>query len=155
MAEQSYYYSSWINAAVHLMAIMPSVKDLNDITGALNVPYEKVKASLDFLLSTGLIEKTKDGFKSGNSQLHLSPESPLLSHMHQNARQLVLEKLQRSEAKDLKNNLIYSSIISLSQEDFNRIKDILIVTIQEVKTIVHPSEEEILGVFNLDFISMT
>lgn len=155
IAEQSYYYTSWINAAVHLMVIMPQVKDLSDLARLLNVPLEKVKKSLEFLLKTGLVEKTKTGYKSGNSYIHLSPDSPLLPHMHMNTRQLVMEKLQRFEAQDLKDNLIYSSTITLSQKDFDKIKEVLIGTIQEIKSVIRTSEEEVLGVFNVDFISIT
>ena len=91
----------------------------------------------------------------GKTRFHLDSASHLLPLMHLNSRNLVVEKLQRFKASELSSNLIYSSVISLSKNDFKRIKNILIDAIKQSKEIIKDSPEEILGLFNLDFIEIT
>lgn len=152
--EQAYYLSSWLNMVIHLMTTIPKYKTEEDIAEALSLPVAKVKESIEFLITTGLIKKKKNGYKAGTTFSHITSSSHLLPLMHSNNRQLTIDTITRLKKQDFANNLIYSSIISLSEDDYNQIKEILISSIDKSKKIIKASKEEVLGVFNLDFIKL-
>lgn len=152
--EQAKYYSSWIYPATHLATTLPNLKSEADIAEMLSVPNSKISEAISFLTEIGLIDKVDGKFVSGLTTNHLSSDAPLLPLLHTNSRQLVIDRVNRLKKQDLADNIIYSSTITLSQKDFNKIKDILIETIKKSKSIIHDSEEEIMAVFNLDFIQL-
>ncbi len=51
-------------------------------------------------------------------------------------------------------NLHYSSVISLSKQDVQQIREILIKTIERIKPIIQRSPEETLYGFSMDFFGM-
>jgi uncharacterized protein (TIGR02147 family) len=155
VTEQAQYFSSWMYVVVHLMTTIAEYKNEEDIAEVLALPVAKIRETMDFLIRTGLVIRKKEGFAAGGTYNHLSSDSHLLPMMHINGRQLAAETIQRMQQRDFSTNLIYTSTITLSRDDFNKIKEILIQAIQETKDIIRPSKEEILGVFNLDFIRLT
>ena len=104
--------------------------------------------AVEFLLQCGLLEPVKGGFKIGKSRLHLGSESPLLYKHHINWR---LQAMQRLSARKADENLHYSSVVTLSEEDVVRIKEKLVASIKEIKEMIRASKEETLQCFSLDF----
>lgn len=153
--EQARYFSSWIYTAIHLATTIPELSNVDEISNSLGLNKSKVSEVTNFLMSCGLLDIKNNTFVPGKARMHLSSDSHLLPMMHTNARQYVVEKLQHQKQEEYADNLIYSSMITLSSDDFNTIKEILINAIQEAKDIVRPSKEEVMGLFNIDFIKLT
>ena len=152
--EKAQYYSSWIYSVIHLMTTLPEDMTQERISSQLSLSMSKVSEVTSFLQASGLIQKKKNVFVPGKTTFHLDSSSHLLPLMHLNSRNLVMEKIQKFKTNELSSNLVYSSAITLSKDDFKKIKDVLIRAIQDSKEIIKSSPEEILGVFNLDFIEI-
>lgn len=153
--EQARYFSSWTYSAAHLLSTIPNFNTVDAIAEGLKLNRPRVSEIMDFLVKCALLDTKGNKFIPGNARMHLSSDSHLLPMMHSNARQYILERLSHQKQKDFSDNLIYSSMVTLSVEDFNKIKEILINSIQDVKDIIRPSKEEVMGLFNLDFIQIT
>lgn len=138
--DQSLYFSSWIYACVHVMVTCVRFQNSRqEIAEALRLPVAQISAVLEFLIRTGLVRETANGFEVGEARVHLGTESPYLRRHHANWNLLALQKIL-SEALD--RDLQYSSVISLSSEDVPRVREIFTRAIEEAKAIVRESNGE-------------
>jgi len=152
--EKAKYYSSWLYTVIHLMTTLPEKMTIERISSHLSITQSKASDVTNFLQTCGLIQKKNNYYLPGKTRFHLDSNSHLLPLMHLNSRNLVIEKIQKFKTSELSSNLIYSSAITLSKDDFKKIKNILISAIQDSKEIIKDSSEEVLGLFNLDFIEI-
>jgi len=83
----------------------------------------------------------------GPQRTHLESTSPLIQKHHSNWR---LKALQRSDSLDPE-ELMYTSPVSLSREDFKIIREDLVLMIKKVLDRVHPSPAEEVACLNIDF----
>lgn len=84
------------------------------------------------------------------TKVFLKGDSPFVVQHHENWRLRAMDNITRPR----KENLHFSSVYTLSEKDFSRIREILHESIQEVWSIVQPSKEEKLCVLNLDFFEL-
>lgn len=146
---QTTFYSSWIYGAIHVMLSIEKFHDANSIARHLGISIKRTNEVLEFLTTVGLAEQLRPGhFKIGTSRIHLGNESPLISKFHTNWRMKAVEAFNRDDFRD---NLHYSSAVTISEADFNRIKGAIIEFIEEIKSTVRDSKEEIPGCFAIDF----
>ena len=149
--EQQQYYSNWLYAVVHVMSSLPTITSAEHISKALSINLSRILKALDFLQSVGLVELKKGRLEIGNSRLHLPSDSPLIFQHHKNWR------IQAMHAVDhaIKDNLHYSSVVTLSKKDAYKVKNTLIESIQSVKHQVRNSTpEEECYAFNIDFFNV-
>lgn len=147
---QARYYSKWFYAAIHILITVPGFGDKKSIGAYLGLPMEIVNEATEFLIQTGLITTTKDGFTSGKGRIFLKGDSPFIVQHHENWRMRAMDNITLGG----KNNVHFSSVYSLSRKDFETIKEKLLTHIQEVREIVRPSKEEEVCVLNVDFFSL-
>lgn len=147
--DQATYYSEWHYAAIHTLTSIPECNNVARIAEWLRLEPAVVADAVDFLVRTGLLEKTKAGLRIGKSHIHLGADSPLISKHHQNWR---LQAMQRLGGRN--DGLHYSSIVTLSEKDSVRLKEMMVGFIQSVKAVVKESKEEQLRCFSLDFFRL-
>jgi uncharacterized protein (TIGR02147 family) len=147
--DQATYYSEWHYAAIHTLSSIPEFSSVARIAEKLHLEPALVADAVEFLLRTGLMEKSKAGVKIGKAHIHLGADSPLISKHHQNWR---LQAMQRLTGKS--DGLHYSSIVTLSEKDSVRLKEMMVGFIQSVKAVVKESKEEQLRCFSLDFFRL-
>ena len=146
-ADQSKYYSSWLYAAVHIAVSVPEFQNRESLARRLGVPTPKIAEVLDFLFRVGLLTETHAKLSGGPAHIHLGNDSDLIVRHHSNWRMQAMKAIDGLD----KRNLHYSAAVSLSRDDFERIKDKLIEVIQEVTSTISQSHEENLCAFNLDW----
>lgn len=149
--DQSTFYSSWIYGAIHVMVSIPKFQTRDAIASHLGLSSKYVGEILEFLISIGLIVKTIKGYEIGTSRIHLGNDSPMISKFHTNWR---MKAIQSFEREDFKNNLHYSSAVTISEDDFLKIKTLLVKYISEIKAIIKESKEEGAYSFCLDFFKI-
>lgn len=149
-ATQGRYYSRWYYAAIHMIVTIPEYKTKKEISDYLGLRMDVLSEALNFLISSGLIVQTKKGYTTGKARVFLKGDSPLIVQHHQNWRMRAIDSFTNSQ----KENLHFSSVYTISKEDFIKIKEKLLTHIQEVREIVKPSKEEELCVFNVDFFKL-
>lgn len=149
--DQLIYYSSWHYTAVHIMLTIPQFQFLDKISEALKLPRERVKRILDYLISVGLAEQSGSKFTPSTSHIYLGREAASISKHHTNWRMKAIESLDQDTTEDLH----FSAALSLSEEDYTKIREDLAKKIQDSMERVKESKEEMLCAFNLDFFKMS
>jgi len=150
--DQIEFYSSWIYGAIHVMLTIPKFQRKESIAHHLNLPIKRVTEVLHFLKSVGLcVEKNNGRFDIGSTHLHLGADSPLISKFHTNWRIKAIQALEKNEPKD---DLHYSSAITVSAEDAFKIKSLIVKHLEEIKKIIRESPAEGVHCFNIDFYQL-
>ncbi|RYZ79309.1 MAG: TIGR02147 family protein, partial [Proteobacteria bacterium] len=131
------YYSNWQFAAVHVAISIPELNNPVAISNQLDIPINQVRAILDFLTKTGLaVSKGLQNFEIGPKHIHLSSESSQVRSHHMNWRMRALKSLD----KESKSNLHYSSAVSLSRADTEKIKELLIQNLKSMNKVIQGSQ---------------
>lgn len=147
---QAKYYSRWYYAAIHVLVTIPGKKSKDSIASYLGLEMATVNEAIEFLESCGLIILTKSGYDTGKTKVFLKGDSPFIVQHHQNWRLSAMDNIIRPR----KENLHFSSVYTLSEKDFVKIREKLLENIQEVWRVVQPSKEEKLCALNLDFFEL-
>jgi uncharacterized protein (TIGR02147 family) len=145
--DQVKYYSSWYYSAIHALVSVPEFQSAEKMAARLGLSVKTVAEVLEFFVSNGILLKTKSGFQIGTFRLHLGDQSNLITKHHSNWRLQALKSLDRRDEK----NLHYSSAVSMSDKDVEKVNEILIKTIQQIKEIIKKSKEETTMALNFDF----
>lgn len=145
--DQAQFYSSWHYQALHILATIPNYQTKQAMAKRLNLSIQKVTQVLDFLISIGLVVKSQDRYKASVERIHLGNDSLLISKHHANWRMKALLAFEQENSQE---GLHYSSVVSLSLDDVNKIKNLSIEHINQVKKIVRSSPEEELFCFAID-----
>jgi uncharacterized protein (TIGR02147 family) len=137
--EQVIYYSSWHFAAVHVSLSIPELQSKEALSRRLKLPIKKISEVVEFLLSTGLAVQKGDRLQIGENSIHLGADSPMVLKHHANWHMQAIAQLDRTQPEDLH----YSSVVTLSRKDLPKIRATLVKAIEEVRTSVRESKEEI------------
>ncbi len=150
LEDQMTYYSSWHYAAIHMAVMNPSLATVESLQKHFQLPSNKIMNVLEFLLQRGFLIKEKEKLKVSKPVLHLEMDSPLLNQHHSHWRLKALESLGENNFE----NLHYSGVISLSQEDFEWLREKLSGLLQEVIEKLASSPDEKLACLNFDWFSV-
>jgi uncharacterized protein (TIGR02147 family) len=148
--DQVTYYSTWYYAAVHILLTIPDFRTKPAIAEKLGLTLEKTNEVLEFLVRTGLANQEGNIFGTGQSQIHLGNDSKLIARHHANWRLRALDSLDQETKEDLH----YSSVVSLSVSDIAKVKALAVKKIEEIISVVKDSKEEELAVFCVDFFRL-
>jgi uncharacterized protein (TIGR02147 family) len=133
------YYSAWYWAAIHILLCIPDYSTVPSISDRLKLPAELVKQTLISLEEMDLVSRSKSGsWRATEKDIHLPKSSNLTIINHINWRHRVIYNIQQGDEQAIH----YSGVHALSRADFERIKDLLLETIQNARGIVNPSQEE-------------
>jgi uncharacterized protein (TIGR02147 family) len=148
---QTIYYSSWYYAAIHILISIPRFQTKAAIAEALKLPISTVSDGIEFLVSSGLAIFCSGKYKIGASRIHLGQDSPLISKHHINWKMRAIHALDVPANQDLH----YSSVISLSDNDSSKIRSILLNAIEKTEPILKESNEENAYCLALDFFQIS
>jgi uncharacterized protein (TIGR02147 family) len=150
--DQVKFYSSWIYGAIHVMLAAKKFQTKEAIAKHLGISLKRAGSIVDFLVKTGLAVQERPGrYAIGTARIHLGNDSDLISKFHTNWRVQAIRSMDREEFGD---DFHYSSAISISEEDFTRIKGMLVKAIEEIKPIIRESEAEAAYSFAIDFFGI-
>jgi uncharacterized protein (TIGR02147 family) len=149
--EKSRYFSSYLYSAVHLLCEIPTTSNARAMANYLNVSETRVKGVLRELEEMGLVKRAGTGFSIGKRRLHISSDSNLIVRHHTNWR---LQALSSIEGRS-KESLHYSSLVTLSEADVFKIKNLLVDVIGQFGEIVSDTKNEHCYVFNTDFFELS
>ncbi len=143
---QDVYYSHWLYSAIHVLCSIPMYQTLDQICDKLRIERQRALKILDFLTQQKLVVTSRGYYRMGPARIHLRNDSPFILRHHVNWRLKVIEELGRG----IEDNLHYSSVMTLSKDDFKKIKNILLDAIERTEKIMAPSKEEICCIMNFD-----
>jgi uncharacterized protein (TIGR02147 family) len=144
------FYSQWYYSAIRLSTSIDKLNSPTAISKKLQLPVATVQRTLQFLLQNGLCVETNDGLKMGIQSTHLGAESQLVSRHHANWRLKGLEKMNQIS----KDELFFTSPVSISLADIEHVRKILVRTIEDVFKTVDPSPSEELACLSIDWFKL-
>lgn len=144
---QALYYSSWHLAAVHVLLTIPTFNTVDVIAKRLGLSPVVIQEALEQLAKIGLAKKQGMRWQPTQSDIHLPNESALTSMNHSNWRsRAVLDSYRRESG-----SVHYTAVHSLSKSDVEKIKEMVLVFLDQTRAVVRPSKEEELACLVLDW----
>jgi len=141
------YYSDWYYIATQQLTAIPDYKSEFSLAKKLNLPIKKIREVISFLLDAGLCVEKEGQLSIGPARIHLPPDSPWIKQHHSNWRMRALENINNEDL----NKLHYSSPMTLSRSDVEKVRAHLISAIEGTAKIVDPSPSEELYCLNIDW----
>ncbi|MNT43381.1 hypothetical protein D3C72_1798500 [compost metagenome] len=148
--DRSWYYSSWLPAALHIATTIPELRKADRLLNAFKVSESNLLSTLERLELIGLIKKQGDEYHPGLQQIRLGNDSHHVLKHHTNWRLQAMQSLDREKL----NELHYSAVVSLSKEDVLKIKNTLLENIGENIKLIRESKEEELFCLSIDFFDL-
>lgn len=148
--DQLTYYSAWHFTAVHMCLMVQATRTIQSISDYLNVPKERVTQALDFLIGAGLAVRRGNQFEVGATRIHLPSHSPYVARHHANWR---IQALQSAEWNK-QEHLHYTSIMSISSEAAQTVRDMLLKTIESTEPVIKKSGEHGVYAFMMDLFDL-
>lgn len=144
--QRSIFYASHLYSAIHLFCSVDDGQDLESIIKKFDITRTRAQEILQFLISTGLCIQVNGLYKMGTQSTHVEKGSPFLIKHHSNWR---IAAIQKSE--DISDDeMMFTANISLSKKDFNKIRETLMQSIQEIANTVKDSPAEEIANLNID-----
>ncbi|HWU44289.1 MAG TPA: TIGR02147 family protein [Bdellovibrio sp.] len=144
---KSVFFSSWKYSFIYVLLSLPDKNQLELIKAKTKLSETEISRVIKELTDLKLIQKSRDRWQPTKNRIHLNPEDIQISNHHRNYRAFSSRELEEIKPKSLH----FSSAIALSIEDAQKVKEVLLQTIQEVEAIIKPSEEETIRVLCMDF----
>lgn len=146
--ERSIFYSSWLYSAVRIFtSLAEEGKTVDQITERFRQPRQRIVAILNFLASAGLVAQESDHYKVGVQRTFLEQGSPHLVRHHTNWRNKSIQKADQVAPEEL----MFTSPLSLSRQDFAKIREQLAELIKSVSQTVKDSPSEEMACLNIDW----
>jgi len=130
--------------------LIPELQNVQSLTKHFNLPSSRIISVLKFLEEHLLIEKKGSQFKVKKNMLHLELNSPFLTQHHSHWRLKAIDSIQSGSL----NNLHYSGAMSLSQEDYDWVREKLSTLLEEVVARVSSSKDEKLASLCFDLFKL-
>ena len=149
-AAKAIYYSHWSYSAVHMAASIPELNRIEKLEAKLKLPAPFLKKVLAFLEEKGLVTRKGERYGIGKTRIHLSKDSPLIKAHHQNYRHKAIQSLEHENGFDLH----YSAVLTLSIEDAQKVRHLILEFLKQKEEILIPSANEEVVFMNLDLFTL-
>lgn len=147
--ERAVFYSRWTYSAVRLLTSVEGFGDSDAIARHLGLSREAVASVLEFLLTHGLCVRDERGqLRLGAQRIHLPSTSPLVAQHHRNWRLRAMDRHEKLGSEEL----AFSAPLTISREDFARVREKIVKLLEEVSAVVEKSEAQELACFNIDWV---
>ncbi len=145
--QRAVFYSDWIYSAVRLSLLLPGLDTKEKLAERFSLPINKINDVIDFLLSAGLVQLENGKLSRGKGSTHLDSKSHWIKSHHSNWRVKAIQEMTHNE----KNSLHYTAPMTLSKADAEKIREILIKSINQVDDVLIPSESQELFCLSIDW----
>ncbi len=136
--KEAIYFSSWVWSAIHFLVCIPEFQSSRNLASRLGLHESMVLNYLRQLKNFGLIKESKNRWEYLGGQFHLPKHSPFVVNHHQNWRSRAVLDSQNP----VNQSIHYTTVLTLSKTDFERLKDLLLEFISESENIAKPSDSE-------------
>jgi uncharacterized protein (TIGR02147 family) len=144
------YYSTWYYAAIHIALAVPEFQNPQKIAEQFRLPLQVVNDVIHFLQDAGLIENIKGKYHFTKRRLHLGADSAFVQGHHIHWRSQALQSVE----KNMPDDLHFSTVFAIAHDDFKKIKEILVSSIESARAVIKPSESEQVCAITLDFFAL-
>jgi len=150
--QEDRYFENPLLQAVHLATLLPNTNNATAIAKRLQITARLVENALDTLREMGLLEVSDDNIAPRNRLLHLDKASPVYKRYHANWR---LKIINDAAVANQGEGVHYTSIFTLSREQVDRFKQLVLTHIEDSRELVIDSSPEQMFAYALDFYPLT
>jgi uncharacterized protein (TIGR02147 family) len=144
------YYSSPLYPTIHMLITIPEYRTIEKISKVLSTSEDTIRKVVIFLISVGLVQERKGVLTPGKTSIHLDRNSPHINQHHTQWRIAAINSLQFASKEDVH----YSTVSSLSENDYHLLRAQLVDLIESYSSTVSASKEEMVVNFNIDFYNL-
>ncbi len=148
--DRAIFYSSWIYVAIFSATFIDDGQTLDQIASRFQLSRLKAEEILDFLVRTGICERKGPKYKPGTTFVYIANDSPLVVKHHTNWRMKAIQKMDSRETREL----FFTSPMSMSIEDFAKIREILSKSIEKSLEICKASPAKEVVCLNIDLFRL-
>jgi uncharacterized protein (TIGR02147 family) len=146
--ERVVFYSSWIYSAVHLYSsIRREGVTIEEVATRFQIPRVRAIEVMGFLTRAGLCMEETGRYTMGVQSTFVEKGSPYLLKHHSNWR---VKAIQKSESL-ADSEMMYTGQVSLSKEDFERIRETLSDALKDIMKTVKDSPADEVACLNIDW----
>ncbi len=150
LADKNIYYSKWTYTAVHMCIRISNLRTAESIADYLGITIEESIDVLYNLEKFRLVRRQGNYFVPIEKRLHLGERSLALRSHHLNWRMESMRSLDRKSRDDLH----YSSVMSISHSAAMKIRAFLLQTIEESEPIIAEAKDEGVYAVTLDLFEV-
>jgi uncharacterized protein (TIGR02147 family) len=149
---QARYYANWFHGAIRISCLIKGMNTPAKIAEYLHLPLKIVEETIEFLIDTNLLQKTKSGtLESTNRTIFLEKSSPFIFRHHANWRMKGIENMMNVNDSQ---EMFFTCPMTISQEHAVEIRTRFIDVIEEVMKKVNSSVDEHLHCLNIDWFKV-
>jgi uncharacterized protein (TIGR02147 family) len=145
--QKAEFYSEWYFSAIRMLTSIPGQDTPDAIQRAFALPPKVVQRALRFLAGAGLVVEGKGHYRIGPRSTHVGADSRWVKLHHRNWRNQAVHDESGGA-------LHYTSPMTLSRTDAEKVREKLLRIIEEVGKTVDDSPSEELHCFNLDWFKV-
>lgn len=146
--EKAVFYSNALYSAIHLFtSTSDRGRSADEIAQRFDLTRAQAAKFLKFLSDTGLCEENDGQFKMTTQSTHVGSGSPHLLKHHTNWRLRAVQAGENLKADEM----MYTVNVSLSLDDFARLREKMVVFIEEFLETVYASPAQEIACLNLDW----
>jgi uncharacterized protein (TIGR02147 family) len=144
------FYSGWQYLAVNILLTIAKYRNVKAIAQRFEVSEAFVLQTLKQLEKLALVSNVGDGWVPVNNTIHVPRDSQFNTLNHSNWRQRAMQNSFLAREEDIH----YTSVCSISAEDFQKIRQLMFSLIDDSRKIISPSPEEELYCLTCDWFKV-
>jgi uncharacterized protein (TIGR02147 family) len=148
--EKAIFYSSWQYSAIRICASLKGGRTREEMAERLGIEKKQVSEILEFLVKAELCKMKNGRYYHHANRTHLDKSSPYLKQHHSNWKIKSIQKMDRTSLEDLS----FTAPLSLSNKDFNFLREEMVQLIKKVSDTVKETEPEDIFCLSLDFFKI-
>lgn len=141
------YYSNWIYSAVHILTSIEEFQSIEKLASRLEIAVSSVEKVLNILERMKLVSNEEGRWVYQKRKVHVPKTSPMAAFNNANWRQRGSLYSQQIDNE----NVHYTVVASLAQEDFLEIRQMILKFIDEKRKVITQSKQEDVACFTLDW----
>ena len=146
-SQRAIFYSSWLYSAIRLFcSTSEKGKTAEEISARFQKSRQSIISILNFLHEAGLVHEENGRYTMGSQRTFLEQGSPHLGRHHTNWRNKAIQKMEDISEKEL----MFTSPISVSRSDFEKIREEIASLLKSVSITVKESPAEEIACLNID-----
>lgn len=145
--EKATFYSNWYYAGIMILSSIDGYQTVETIAKYFGLSRALVGNIVAVLVDAGFCIQEGNKIRHGKKALHVDSQSQFVNNHRRNWREKAREKFSEPEAEDL----FYSSPVSISKADSERVRKELLSLIKNVSQIVGDSPQQQLMCLNIDW----
>jgi uncharacterized protein (TIGR02147 family) len=144
------FYSQWHYLAINILLTIPQYRTIPAISHRLGLHEEVVRKSLTQLEALGMAARSGTTWSTLASTIHVPRDSQFNALNHSHWRKRAVDNAFLASTNDIH----YTSVCSLSLEDVEKLKDLVLQLIDRSRKIIAPSKEEELFCLTCDWFKV-